>query len=275
MKSVNDSQKLPAVQFDSVVVSRGQREILRGISWQVEAGEFAALLGPNGSGKSTMARVMMGYLWATKGHVSVIGRRFGETNLADLREIVRLVQPNGQFDLEPTLSVREAIRTGIAGTLGAYRPATPQQEARVDELIERVGLTRAAGGRYGELSTGERVRALVARGLVNKPAVLILDEPTSGLDVRGREELLAVLEDLATEADRPALIMITHHVEELPRATTNVCLLDDGRVSAQGKPDEVLTSERLSQVYGCPVELREADGRYFLHAVTRGWRVQG
>ena len=275
MNSANDSHNPPAVHFENVVVSRGVREILKGVSWRVEAGEFAGLLGPNGSGKSTLARVMLGYLWATRGQVRVNGLLFGETNLHDLRQTVRLVQPNGQFDLEPTLSVREAVRTGIAGTLGAYRPLTAEQDARVDGLIDRVGLARAAAGRYGELSTGERVRALVARALVARPTVLVLDEPTSGLDVRGREELLAVLEDLAAGADRPAVITITHHVEELPRATTNVLLLDDGAAAATGRPADVLTSERLSRVYGCPVELRETDGRYFLHAVTRGWRVRG
>ena len=274
METNHHIPKPPAVHLDGVRLSRGEREILRGLSWQVAAGEFAAILGPNGSGKSTLARVLLGYLWATTGEVVVAGRRFGETNLHDLRTIVRLVQPNGQFDLEPTLSVREAVRTGVGGTLGAYRSATAEQEARVDTLVERVGLTRAAGGRYGELSTGERVRALVARSLVGRPTVLILDEPTSGLDIRGREELLSVLEDLAEEPDRPALIMITHHVEELPRATTNVLLLDDGRSAGQGRPGEVLTSDLLTRVYGCPVELRETDGRYFLHAVTRGWRVR-
>ncbi|MGC4031556.1 MAG: ATP-binding cassette domain-containing protein [Tepidisphaeraceae bacterium] len=273
MNPANDNPNSAAVHLDGVVVSRGEREIIRDVSWRVENGEFAALLGPNGSGKSTLARVMLGYLWATRGRVRVAGNLFGETNLHDLREIVRLVQPNGQFDLEPTLSVREAVRTGVTGTLGAYRPATPEQENRVDELIERVGLTRAAGGQYGLLSTGERVRSLLARALVSRPKILILDEPTNGLDIRGREELLSVLEDIATEPDRPTVIVITHHVEELPRATTNVLLLDDGRVSASGKPAEVLTSERLSTVYGCPVELNQTDGRYFLHAVTRGWRV--
>lgn len=273
MQNSNNTQNPPAVHLQNVRLLRGTREIIRGITWTVGAGEFAAILGPNGSGKSTLARMMLGYLWATTGQVTIAGRVFGETNLHDLREIVALVQPNGPFDLEPTLSVREAVRTGVGGTLGAYRPATPQQEARVNELIERVGLTRSATNKYGNISTGERVRALVARSLVNKPTVLILDEPTSGLDIRGREELLSVLEDLSTEPDRPAVLMITHHVEELPRATTNVLLLNDGQAAAQGEPGHVLESALLSRVYGCPVELRETDGRYFLHAVTRGWRV--
>ena len=274
MQSNDDIRNFAAVHFEGVRLSRGPREILRGIDWHVNAGEFAAILGPNGSGKSTMARIMLGYLWPTKGQVTVAGRVFGETNIHDLREIVRLVQPNGQFDLEPTLSVREAVRTGLFGTLGAYRPATEEQLDRVEALIERVGLTRAGNNKYGELSTGERVRALVARALVSKPTLMILDEPTSGLDIRGREELLSVLEELAEEPDRPALIMITHHVEELPRATSNVILLEDGIAAASGRPADVLNSDILSRVYGCPVELRQTDGRYFLHAVTRGWRVR-
>lgn len=273
MNPQNHSQNPPAVHFQHVELWRGPRQIIRGIDWQVAQGEFAAILGPNGSGKSTLARMMLGYLWATRGQVTIAGRKFGETDLQELRKIVSLVQPNSQFDLEPTLSVREAVRTGVGNTLGAYRPATPEQEQRVDDLIDRVGLSRATAGQYGTLSTGERVRALLARALVNRPTLLILDEPTSGLDIRGREELLSVLETLATEPDRPALVMITHHVEELPRATSNVLLLDDGRSAGQGQPATVLNSELLTRVYGCPVELRVTDERYFLHAVTRGWGV--
>lgn len=273
MQSDHDSHNPPAVHLHHVGIRRGERTILTDINWTVASGQFAALLGPNGSGKSTIARILLGYLWATVGQVTVNGKKFGETNLHDLRETVRLVQPNGQFDLEPELSVREAIRTGVGGTLGAYRPATAEQETRVDALIARVSLTRTAGNRYGNVSTGERVRTLVARALVGRPSVLILDEPTSGLDVRGREELLSVLEDLAAEADRPATIVITHHVEELPRATSNVLLLEEGRVAASGRPKDVITAERMSRVYGCPVDIAERDGRFFLHALTKSWRL--
>jgi len=273
MSEPNNSPNPVAVHLENVFFLRGQRMILNGINWTVRAGEFAALLGPNGCGKSTTARILLGYLWATRGQVTVNGRKFGETNLEDLRKIVRLVQPNGQFDLDGELSVREAVRTGVTGTLGSYRPITAAQEQHADELIERVGLRRLADDKYGLCSTGERARALLARAMVSRPALMILDEATSGLDIRGREELLAVLDSIAAEKDRPTVIIITHHVEELPRATSNVLLLDNGDVSAVGRPGEVLTSERLSRVYGCPVELQERDGRYFLHALTHGWRI--
>ena len=274
MSEPNDSLNDVAVHLEDVTFLRGARVILNGIHWTVRRGEFAALLGPNGCGKSTTARILLGYLWATRGRVTVEGKLFGESNLDELRKIVRLVQPNGQFDLDGDLSVREAVRTGVTGTLGAYRKITPQQEAHADEMLQRVGMGRSADNLYGLCSTGERARTLLARALVSRPALLILDEATSGLDIRGREELLAVLDRVAGEADRPTVITITHHVEESPRATTNVLLLDDGIVAAQGHPRDALTSERLSRVYDCPVELHEQDGRYFLQAMTKGWNVE-
>lgn len=271
---MNDIENGVAVHLHDVSLLRGPRTILNGINWKVNAGEFAAILGPNGCGKSTTARILLGYLWATRGQVMVAGKLFGESNLDDLRKIVRLVQPNGPFDLDSELSVREAVRTGVTGTLGAYRKITEAQEARADEMIQRVGLRRSADSLYGHLSTGERARALLARSLVSRPVLMILDEATSGLDIRGREELLAVLDGVADRPDRPTVITITHHVEELPRATSNVLMLDNGQVAAAGRPGQVLTSEMLSRVYGCPVELQERDGRYFLHAMTKGWKVQ-
>lgn len=268
----NNSHNPPAVHLDNVCLLRGERMILTDVSWRVESQQFAAILGPNGSGKSTIARMLMGYLWPTRGQVTIGGRIFGETDLNELREVMRLVQPNGQFDLEPTLSVREVVRTGYHGTLGAYRKVTAEQDDAVQAMIERVGLHRSAGNVYGNLSTGERVRALMARALVSEPKLLILDEATSGLDIRGREELLFVIDELSQEKSRPALITITHHVEELPRATTNVLMLSEGTVAAAGEPAEVLTGERLSHIYGCPVEIRRIEGRFWLHAISHAWQ---
>lgn len=268
----NNSHNLPAVHLKGVSLLRGERLILNNVSWRVDSQQFAAILGPNGSGKSTIARLLMGYLWPTRGNVTIHGRIFGETDINDLREDLRMVQPNGQFDFEPTLSVREVVRTGYHGTLGVYRRVTAEQEAYADEMIERVGLRRSADNVYGNLSTGERVRTLVARALVSRPKLLILDEATSGLDIRGREELLFVIDELSYEPDRPALITITHHVEELPRATTNVLLLDDGAAVAAGAPADVLTGRQLSEIYGCPVEIRQIEGRFWLHAVSHTWK---
>lgn len=258
-----------AVEIRDVILLRNDRPILDGVSWSVRAGEQAAILGPNGSGKSTLTRVLMGYLWPSRGEVSVLGRRFGETNLNELRTLVRLVQPNGPFELDPALTVRDGVFTGYEGTLGVFSEPTPHQVRHVEEMIDRVGLSRVASSPYGQLSTGERLRTQLARALVVKPAVLILDEPTAGLDIRGREELLLLVDQLSESPEAPAVLMVTHHVEELPLRTTNVLLLDDGRVAAKGAPDAVLTSASLSRVYRCPVDVTRRDGRFYLHATGK------
>ena len=264
-----DETPTVAIDIDNVWLMRNDRPILRDVSWNVRAGEQAAILGPNGSGKSTLARILLGYLWATRGTVRVAGRVFGETNLNDLRQVVRLVQPTLPFEIDPAMSVREVVFTGFQGTLAVYSAMSDEQATRVDAVSDRFGLHRLAGGAYGHLSTGEKLRTQLARAMIVKPKVLILDEPTAGLDIRGREELLELLDDMGSEPHAPAMVMVTHHTEELPRRTSNVLLLDNGVASATGTPEAVLTGERLSQVYGCPVEVHVAERRYHLHAKSR------
>ncbi len=269
------SNAADAIDISNVWLLRNDRPILRDVSWRVRAGEQAAILGPNGSGKSTLSRILLGYLWASRGTVRVAGRLFGETNLNDLRQIVRLVQPTLPYEIDPALSVREVVFTGFEGTLAVYSAMTDAQAKRVGEMIDRFGLHHIAGGAYGHLSTGEKLRTQLARAMVVRPSVLILDEPTAGLDIRGREELLDLLDSMANDTDGPppAMIMVTHHTEELPRRTSNVLLLDDGAANVTGTPEVVLTGGRLSKVYGCPIDVHVAEGRYYLHARPRmsGW----
>ncbi|MBC7785311.1 MAG: ATP-binding cassette domain-containing protein [Burkholderiales bacterium] len=272
MNPAHDIRNAAAVQIKDIAVLRGQRVILEDICWTVEAGQHAAILGPNGSGKSTLARILLGYLWPTRGSVVVAGRVFGETNLHDLRKLVRLVQPNGPFQIDDALSTRDAVSTGFDGTLGVYDACTDPQRRVVEEWLERVGLAGVADSAFGHLSTGERVRALLARALVGGPQVLILDEPTAGLDIRGREELLSALSDLAGDSrGSPTIIMVTHHVEDLLPSTSNILLLDRGQAAAVGTLPEVLRPELLSRVYNCPVDVRQINGRYYLHATSRSW----
>jgi iron complex transport system ATP-binding protein len=271
MTVANDTRNPPAVHLAGVGVLRGERVILEGIDWRVEAGEFAAVLGPNGAGKSTLTRLLMGYLWATWGQVTVLGNVYGRSNLNDVRTAVRLVQPAGPFDFDPELPLRSVVATGFDGTLGLYDAVDAGRWAAADAMIDRVGLGHVRGNRYQTLSSGERVRTQVARALVAEPKLLILDEPTAGLDIRGREELLAVVDSLQHHPRRPAVIVVTHHTEELPRATSNVLLLAEGRNAGAGRPESVLRGDVLSRVYDCPVDVRRIDGRYYLHATSRDW----
>src|SRR3954451_7057480 len=219
------SEPTNAFELAGVGVRRGDAWILRGIDWSVPAGACAAILGPNGSGKSTLARILACHLWPTEGEASVLGGRLGEANLLDVRRSIRLVQPAGPYDVDPSLDAREVVLTGFFGTIGLYDPVTDEMGAEADRLLGQVGLTHVADHSYSTLSSGERVRALIARALAVRPGLLLLDEPTAGLDLLAREQVLATVQRLFDSpggARRPTTVVITHHVEELPPATSHV-----------------------------------------------------
>jgi iron complex transport system ATP-binding protein len=267
------SDHSPAIELSGAGVRRGESWILRGVDWSVPAGACAAILGPNGSGKSTLARILA---WPTEGDASVLGSRMGEANLLDVRRDVRLVQPAGPYDADPELSARQVVLTGFFGTIGLYDPTTGAMHAEADRLLEQVGLSHVAGHAYATLSSGERVRSLIARSLAVRPGLLLLDEPTAGLDLLAREQVLATVQRMfepesARQVAPPTAVMITHHVEELPPATSHVLLLSGGRVAARGTPAEVLRADVLSRAYDFEVQVRQSNGRYYVEVHPRAW----
>ena len=245
---------------------RGNRWLLRHVDWNVPAGKLVAVLGPNGCGKSTLARVAGGFEWPTEGRVTLLGHPPGTANLHDVRRQVRLVQSGGQSDVAPHLIARDVVLTGLFGTRGLFDRVTPEQREQADELLARVGLRRVAERPYATMSSGERVRALIARSLCateDRPVrLLLLDEPTAGLDFPARERVLATVRRLLTEPDSPAVVLITHHTDELPPETDDVLLMAEGRVVARGMLATVLTADHLSKAYGLPVSVTYHADRY-------------
>ena len=207
------------------------RWILRDITWEVPAGACAAILGPNGSGKSTLTKVIAGHLWPSAGDVRVLGEHFGEVDLHALRRGLRLVSSTSPVELDPDLTAHEVAMTGFFGTLGLYDEVDAPMRDAAAEILDRVGLHPVADHRYSTLSSGERMRCLIARALVIRPRLLMLDEPTMGLDFLAREQVLAAVQSLSTaDADeRPTVLMITHHLEELPPLVSHVLLLSEGQ----------------------------------------------
>lgn len=263
----------PAIELRDVCLTRGETRILRHVNWNVPRGACAAILGPNGSGKSTLTRILACHLWPTHGDVCILGGTFGETNLLESRLDIRLVQAAGPYDVEASLTAREVVLTGFFSSIGLYDAVTPAMEAEADRLLSQVGLTHVAAHTYATLSSGERIRSLIARALAVKPKLLLLDEPTNGLDLLAREQVLATVEMMFHgHHEPPTVVMITHHVEELPPATTHVLLLDEGRVAAAGPPAEVLRPEVLSRVYRCPLEVRHSNGRYRVEVHPAAWK---
>ena len=253
------------LDLQNVSLRRDQSWLVQDVSWTIEAGSTVALLGPNGSGKSTLARIIMGYLWPTEGEVTVLGQRFGETDLHHLRKSIQFVQPGGSFEVDTNLTLRQVVLTGYTSTLVLrFEPDESQLDA-ANRMLEIVGLEHLADRRYMYASSVERVRALIARALLNTPKLLILDEPTSGLDLLGREHLLSLIDELRDSVNSPelAILMITHHTEELPSNTSEVLLLQQGRAFASGPIDQVLTSENLSALYRFPIRVHHEHGRFY------------
>lgn len=267
------SEQPAAIRLHKIGMKRGERWILRNVDWTVPAGSCCAILGPNGSGKSTLTRVLAAHLWPTAGEVTVLGGKFGETSLPELRQSIRLVQPAGPYDVDPALTAREVVETGFFGTLALYAHADDAMERDADALLAQVGLAHVASQKYATLSSGERVRSLIARALAARPKLLLLDEPTSGLDLLAREQVLATVQSLFDDRMRtpPTVVFITHHVEELPPATSHVLLLDNGVAAAAGAPADVLRADVMSGVYRCPLEVRYTDGRWSVHVHPGAW----
>ncbi|WP_223269454.1 ABC transporter ATP-binding protein [Frigoribacterium sp. ACAM 257] len=253
----------------AVRVSRQGRDLLRDVSLTIRAGEHWALLGPNGAGKTTLLTLCGAQGHPTAGTVDVLGRRLGRVDLRELRTSVGHVDPRHRMLGDN--SVREVVLTGATGSSdpGPRWSPSARQEARADRLTASVGLEARRDSRWSVLSQGERGRALIARALLPEPALLLLDEPATGLDVAAREHLLDTVDALRREHPGTASVTVTHHLEDLPASTTHALLLRDGRVTASGTAESVLTSELVSAAFGHPLAIDRVDGRWLARTRRR------
>jgi iron complex transport system ATP-binding protein len=241
-------------------------DILRDIRWEVTSGEHWAVLGPNGAGKSSLLSIVAGYEWPSRGEVSVLGETYGRCDMRSLKERIGWVSSALFSWLPARQSARRVVATGIHATIGNWHDLSAADLIRADDALRRIGAYALRNKPYGILSQGEKQRVMIARALVTQPDLLILDEPCAGLDPGARERLVDDVDELCRKPDGPTLILVSHHVEEIPTRTTHAMLLKDGHAVAAGPLRDVLTSERLSGLYEGRFELREKRGRYTLIA---------
>jgi iron complex transport system ATP-binding protein len=259
-----------------VAVVRDGRPILQGVDWDVWPGQRWAVLGPNGSGKTTLLRVAGMRLLPTRGTVEVLGARYGRTDVRALRTRVAFVSQATLRSLRPTLSAHDVVLTGRFAALEPWwHRYGPSDHARAEELLADAGLARVSSQEFGVLSEGERQQVLLARALMGEPELLLLDEPAAGLDLGARERLLARLASLAAAPDTVPLVLVTHHVEEIPPGTTHVALLRGGQVVSAGSAETVLTPAAVSGCFDVPVAVERSGGRWTARATLHSGGSSG
>ncbi|EHB59368.1 ABC transporter related protein [Mycolicibacterium rhodesiae JS60] len=256
------------IDFRRVSLRRGGQVLVGPVTWQVELDERWVVIGPNGAGKTSLLRIAAAMEHPSSGTAHVLGERLGRTDMSELRQRVGLSSSALSQRVPDGEVVRDLVVSAGYAVLGRWRESYEDVDyERVVDTLESVGAEHLAERTYGTLSEGERKRVLIARSLMTDPELLLLDEPAAGLDLGGREELVSRLADLAADADAPALVLVTHHVEEIPPGFSHCLILSEGQVVAGGLLHDTLTSENLSTAFGQSIALDNIDGRYFARRV--------
>ena len=254
----------PLLDLHNVTVRRDQRVALDGVTLAIAQGEHAAILGPNGSGKSTLIKLISRDLYPVlkpePWHFRIQGR--DRWRLFDLRHILGIVSNDWMELCTRDYSGFEIALSGFFGSVGIWpnHQVTPVMERKTREVLDLLEISHLAARNTNELSSGEARRILIARALVHDPQALILDEPTTSLDLHATHELRAILSKLARSGI--SILMVTHHLPDIIPEMQRVILIREGRIHADGRKEEVLSSAALTTLFGVEVEVLERRGYY-------------
>lgn len=251
----------------NVELRREGKTILHGLDWRVRPGEQWVVLGLNGSGKTTMLNVVTGYLWPSAGEVWVLGRKYGTVDLREHRKRIGWVSSSFQERMYGRERSLDVVVSGKFASIGLYEQPSPEDLDFAGHLLDRFGCGHLRNQAYGLCSQGEKQKILIARALMAKPELLILDEPCNGLDFLAREQLLADIGKLTEAPDAPALLYVTHHIEEIIESFTHVLLLRDGTVFRAGTVADMINGETLADFFGVPLDVIWNRGRAWLRTL--------
>ncbi len=256
-----------ALEFTDVVVRREGRNIIDHVTWQVSDEQRWVILGPNGAGKTTLLQLADTLMHPTSGTVTVLGETLGRTDVFEVRPRIGFASSAMAKRVPRDETVLNTVLTAAYSVLGRWNESYEDiDERRARRVLGDWRLDHLADRTFGTLSDGEQKRVQIARAVMTDPELLLLDEPTASLDLGSREELLALLGGYASAPTTPAMLMVTHHVEEIPVGFTHVMLLREGQVVAAGPIAETLTAEALSEAFGMAITLSSDEGRYAARA---------
>ena len=256
------------LEFSDVTVVRGGARILDRIDWSIDGGQRWVVLGPNGAGKTTLMQLAAARSHPTTGTVSILDETLGAVDVFELRPRIGLVSATYAESIPGSeRAVDVVMSAGYAVTGRWHEEYLTVDEHRARDLLARMGIAALSERRYGTLSEGERKRVQIARAQMTDPELLILDEPAAGLDLGSREDLVGRLSILADDEDGPVVILVTHHVEEIPPSFTHALLMRGGSVVAAGSLDDVMSTPWLTATFGLPLLLSSHEHRYFARAL--------
>ena len=258
-----------ALDFTDVVVRRDGRDIVDHVTWQVSEDQRWVVLGPNGAGKTTLLQLADTLMHPTSGTVTILGETLGRTDVFEIRPRIGFASTAMARRIPRDETVLNTVMTAAYSVMGRWNEDYEGiDERRARRVLVDWKLEHLSERLFGTLSDGEQKRVQIARAVMTDPELLLLDEPTASLDLGSREELLQLLSGYAASPTTPAMIMVTHHVEEIPVGFTHVMLLREGGIVAQGPIAETLTAEALSEAFGMPISLSAEGGRYAARAVS-------
>jgi len=255
------------LQLSDVSVVREGNHILDSVNWTVEDNERWVILGPNGAGKTTLLQLASAMIHPTSGIVNILDATLGRTDVFDLRPRIGFASTAMARRIPATERVLDVVLTAAYAVAGRWNEAYEDIDVRrAQRVLAEWKLDDLEERRFGQLSDGEQKRVQIARSVMTDPELLLLDEPAASLDLGAREELLQLLGGYARAEQAPAIIMVTHHVEEIPLGFGHALLLSQGRITSAGPIGEVITSEKLTEAFGLELRVEESAGRFTARA---------
>ncbi len=257
------------LQLTDVSVVRGGNTILDSLNWTVDSEQRWVILGPNGAGKTTLLQIAAAEMHPTRGTADILEERLGSVDVFELRPHIGFASTAKARRIPPTERVIDVVMTAAYSVTGRWTEQYEDiDERRAQRVLAEWKLEHLAQRPFGKLSDGEQKRVQIARSVMTDPEILLLDEPAASLDLGAREELMQLLGGYARATGAPAMVMVTHHVEEIPVGFTHVMLLAKGGLVAAGPIAETLTADNLTSAFGMQIQLTESEGRYSARAVT-------
>ncbi len=256
------------LKMSEVSVVRDGNAILDRVSWSVDATERWVVLGPNGAGKTTLLQLAAAQIHPTSGKVKILDDSLGKADVFELRPRIGFASTALARRVPRDEIVLNVVLTAAYSVTGRWNESYDEvDERRARRVLAEWKLSALEHRRFGDLSDGEQKRVQIARAVMTDPELLLLDEPAASLDLGAREELLQLLGGFASAKNSPAIVMVTHHVEEIPLGFTHALLLADGRIRASGKLEKVITGENLTATFGLPLGVVNDDGRFTAKAL--------